>query len=81
MDPLALSGLPAAGAMLACDAPEARGPRFVLGLAASCAMGSLYGFLRGVALRRGGGGVVAHGAAAVAEAARRGRGQRCGKGA
>ena len=47
MDPLTLFGLFAVTAMLLCYAFESRGPRFVLGFAAACALGSAYGFLQG----------------------------------
>ena len=47
MNGLSLFGLGAVTAMLACYALEDRSPRFVLGLAASCALGSAYGFLQG----------------------------------
>ena len=33
--------------MLVCYALEPRGPRYVLGFAAACALGSAYGFLQG----------------------------------
>jgi len=47
MDFLTLFGLFAVTAMLVCCALEHRGPWFVLGFAASCALGSIYGFLQG----------------------------------
>lgn len=47
MDPLTLFGLFAVSAMLACYALEDRSPWFVLGFAAACALGSVYGFLQG----------------------------------
>ena len=47
MDALTLFGLVAVTAMLVCYALEQRGPRWVLGFAASCALGSAYGFLQG----------------------------------
>ena len=47
MDALTLFGLGAASAMLACYALEPRTPWFVLGFAASCTLGSAYGFLQG----------------------------------
>ena len=47
MDRLALFGLFAVTAMLVCYALEARGRGFILGFAASCALGSIYGFLQG----------------------------------
>ena len=47
MDLLTLFGLLAVSAMLLCYAFEKRSPWFVLGFAASCAAGSLYGFLQG----------------------------------
>jgi hypothetical protein len=47
MDPLTLFGLFAVSAMLATYALEARSHWFVLGFAASCALGSIYGFLQG----------------------------------
>jgi hypothetical protein len=47
MSHLTLFGLFAVTAMLACYALEHRGPRYVLGFSASCALGSVYGFLQG----------------------------------
>jgi hypothetical protein len=47
MDTLTLFGLFAVTAMLATYALEERGPRYILGFAASCALGSIYGFLQG----------------------------------
>jgi hypothetical protein len=47
MDRLNLFGLFAVTAMLVCYAFEDRSPWFVLGFAAACALGSLYGFLQG----------------------------------
>ena len=47
MDALTLFGLFAVTAMLVCYAFEARSAWFVLGFAAACALGSLYGFLQG----------------------------------
>ncbi len=47
MDKLTLFGLFAVSAMLVTYALEARGPGYVLGFAASCALGSIYGFLQG----------------------------------
>ncbi|WP_363347632.1 hypothetical protein [Methylocystis echinoides] len=47
MDALTLFGLFAVSAMLATYALEDRSPWFVLGFAASCALGSAYGFLQG----------------------------------
>lgn len=47
MDRLTLFGLFAVTAMLVCYALEDRSPKFVLGFAASCALGSAYGFLQG----------------------------------
>ena len=47
MDRLSLFGLFAVTAMLVCYACERRGNVFVLGFAASCALGSAYGFLQG----------------------------------
>jgi hypothetical protein len=47
MDALTLFGLFAVSAMLACYALEDRSPWFVLGFAAACALGSVYGFLQG----------------------------------
>jgi hypothetical protein len=46
-DPLQLFGLFAVTAMLVTYALEARSRRFILGFAAACALGSLYGFLQG----------------------------------
>jgi hypothetical protein len=47
MDMLTLFGLFAVSAMLLTYALEERSHWFVLGFAASCALGSLYGFLQG----------------------------------
>ena len=47
MDALTLFGLFAVTAMLVCYALEDRSPWFILAFAASCALGSLYGFLQG----------------------------------
>ena len=40
-------GLVAVTAMLICYAAEARGRGYILGFAAACALGSIYGFLQG----------------------------------
>ena len=40
-------GLFSVTAMLVCYALEDRSPWFVLGFAAACALGSIYGFLQG----------------------------------
>jgi hypothetical protein len=47
MDRLSLFGLFAVSAMLFCYACEPRSNWFVLGFAAACALGSVYGFLQG----------------------------------
>ena len=47
LNPLALFGLFAVTAMLACYAFENRSHWFVLGFALSCILGSAYGFLQG----------------------------------
>ncbi len=47
MDHLTLFGLFAVTAMLVFYALEARGSRFILGFAAACVLGSIYGFLQG----------------------------------
>ena len=47
MDGLTLFGLVAVSAMLICYALESRGRVYILGFAAACAAGSLYGFLQG----------------------------------
>ncbi len=47
MDRLAAFGLVAVTAMLVCYALEERSAWFVLGFAAACALGSVYGFLQG----------------------------------
>ncbi len=47
MDALTLFGLFAVSAMLVCYACEDSSPWFVLGFAAACALGSVYGFLQG----------------------------------
>jgi hypothetical protein len=47
MDRLTLFGIGAVTAMLVTYALEARSSWFVLGFAAACALGSVYGFLQG----------------------------------
>jgi hypothetical protein len=47
MDILTIFGLFAVTAMLICYAFEDKGPRFILGFALSCLLGSIYGFLQG----------------------------------
>lgn len=47
MDGLTAFGLFAVTAMLVCYAFEARNRWFILAFAASCALGSIYGFLQG----------------------------------
>jgi hypothetical protein len=47
MDPLTGFGLFAITAMLVCYALERKSPWFILGFAAACALGSVYGFLQG----------------------------------
>jgi hypothetical protein len=47
MDLLTVFGLFAVSAMLIFYALEPRGPVYILGFAASCALGSAYGFLQG----------------------------------
>jgi hypothetical protein len=47
MDALTAFGLFAVSAMLACYAFEDRSPWFILGFAAACVLGSIYGFLQG----------------------------------
>lgn len=47
MDALSLFGLFAVSAMLVCYALEARSAWFTLAFAASCTLGSTYGFLQG----------------------------------
>ena len=47
MSPLTAFGLFAVTAMLVCYAMERRAHWWVLGFAASCALGSVYGFLQG----------------------------------
>jgi hypothetical protein len=47
MDWLTLFGLFAVTAMVICYALEARSRRFILAFAASCVLGSIYGFLQG----------------------------------
>jgi hypothetical protein len=47
MDVLTMFGLVAVSAMLAFYALEDRSPRYVLGFAGACALGSAYGFLQG----------------------------------
>lgn len=47
MDPLTGFGLFAVTAMLVCYALERKSPRFILGFAVACALGSVYGFLQG----------------------------------
>ena len=47
LNPLALFGLFAVTAMLVCYALENRSQWFILGFAAACMLGSVYGFLQG----------------------------------
>jgi len=47
VSPLTIFGLFAVSLMLVCYALEARSPWFILAFAASCALGSIYGFLQG----------------------------------
>ena len=47
LNPLALFGLFAVTAMLVCYAFENRSRWFILGFAAACLLGSVYGFLQG----------------------------------
>lgn len=47
MRPLDAFGLAAVSAMLVTYAFEKRSPWFILGFAAACALGSIYGFLQG----------------------------------
>jgi hypothetical protein len=47
MDALTIFGLAAVSAMLLCYAFEDRSPRWTLGFAAACCLGSIYGFLQG----------------------------------
>lgn len=47
MDGLTLFGLFAVTAMLVCYGLEDRHPAYILGFAAACALGSIYGFLQG----------------------------------
>ncbi|MFY7962215.1 MAG: hypothetical protein ACOVVK_19220 [Elsteraceae bacterium] len=47
MDGLSLFGLFAVTMMLVCYALERRSPWWILGFAAACALGSIYGFLQG----------------------------------
>jgi len=47
LNPLAWFGLFAVTAMLVCYAFENRSHWFILGFAAACLLGSLYGFLQG----------------------------------
>jgi hypothetical protein len=47
MDTLTLFGLFAVTAMLVFYALEDRSPRYILGFACACALGSAYGFLQG----------------------------------
>jgi hypothetical protein len=47
MDRLTIFGLFAVTAMLVTYALEKRSPWFILGFAASCVLGSVYGFLQG----------------------------------
>jgi hypothetical protein len=47
MNPLSAFGLFAVTAMLVCYTFEKRSHWFTLGFAASCALGSMYGFLQG----------------------------------
>lgn len=47
MDGLTIFGLIAVCAMLAMYALEERGSQYILGFAAACCLGSVYGFLQG----------------------------------
>jgi hypothetical protein len=47
MDPLTVFGLFAVTAMLVTYALEARSPWYILGFAAACGLGAVYGFLQG----------------------------------
>ena len=47
LNPLAFFGLFAVTAMLVCYALENRSHWFILGFAAACMLGSVYGFLQG----------------------------------
>ena len=47
MDGLSAFGLFAVTAMMVCYALEDRSPWLILGFAAACALGSVYGFLQG----------------------------------
>jgi len=47
MNALSIFGFFAVTTMLVCYACERRSPWFVLGFAAACALGSVYGFLQG----------------------------------
>ena len=47
MSRLTFFGLFAVTAMLVCYALEERSPRFILGFAVACVLGSIYGFLQG----------------------------------
>lgn len=47
MTPLDAFGLAAVTAMLVTYAFEKRSPWFIVGFAAACALGSIYGFLQG----------------------------------
>ena len=47
MDGLTAFGLVAVTAMMICYGLEPRSPWFILGFAAACALGSIYGFLQG----------------------------------
>lgn len=44
---LSAFGLFSVTAMMVCYALEPRSPRFILGFAMACALGSVYGFLQG----------------------------------
>jgi hypothetical protein len=47
MDPITAFGLFAVTAMLLCYSFESRSHWFILGFAAACGLGSVYGFLQG----------------------------------
>ena len=47
MSALTAFGLFAVTAMLVCYAMEARSPRWTLGFAGACLLGSVYGFMQG----------------------------------
>jgi len=66
MDGLSAFGLFAVTAMFVCYALEQRSPWFILAFAGSCGLGSVFGFLQGVAVWLGRGHLGAGSATSLA---------------